>query len=362
MFIVDGHLDLAANVIELARDVTLAVAELRAAELDRGGPRPEWGTCTVTLPALRAGGIRLVFATIFVEPVREGRPGLSPNLYRSAEEAHQLALAQLEVYDRLVREVPDTALVRSRSDLATVVEAAERGEAPLGLVLLMEGADPIREPDEVAWWVERGVRLIGPAWSATRYAGGTYKPGPLTPLGFKLLRAMEAQAVVLDTSHLAEEAFWDAVGAYGGRVIASHSNPRTFVPGIRQLSDEQIKAIVARDGIVGSVLYNSFLDPTWREHRDKSRVTLHDVARAIDHVCQLAGDARHAAIGSDLDGGVGLEACPAEMDSVADLGHLAEPLAALGYTTDDIALILGGNWLRLLQEVLPLEAGPRSRA
>lgn len=352
MFIIDGHLDLASNILELGRDLTLPLAELRAAEAARG-TNPKWGTCTVTLPALRAGGVRLVFATIFVEPAREGHPALSPTVYRTAEEAHQLAVAQLEIYRRLVSSVPHTLLVRSRADLAALTAHQPADSPSLGLVLLMEGADPIREPAEVGWWFERGIRLIGPAWSATRYAGGTYKEGPLTPLGAELLRAMEPYGVVLDTSHLAERAFWDALDVYAGPVIASHSNPRVFVPGVRQLSDEQIKAIIARDGIVGTVLYNAFLDPTWKEHRDKTRVTLADVARAIDHVCQLAGDARHTAIGSDLDGGLGRESCPAELDSVADLARLAEPLAALGYGQGEIEAILGGNWLRLLERCLP---------
>ncbi|MCZ7575333.1 MAG: membrane dipeptidase [Ardenticatenaceae bacterium] len=352
MFIVDGHLDLAWNALELGRDLVLPPAEVRAGEAARG-VNTRVGTCTVTLPALRAGGVDLVFATLFVEPARESSPGLSATVYHTAEEAHRFAAAQLEFYQRLVRTVPNTMLIRTRADLATLRAPAPGDEAPLGLVLLMEGADPIREPAEVGWWVEQGVRLIGPAWSGTRYAGGTYKEGPLTPLGAELLRAMEPYRVVLDTSHLAERAFWDALDVYASPVIASHSNPRAFVPGVRQLSDEQIRAIVVRDGIVGTVFYNAFLDPTWKEHREKHRVTLADAARAVDHVCQLAGDARHAAIGSDLDGGLGREACPAEVDSVADIGRLAEPLAALGYRAEEIAAILGGNWLRLLEKTLP---------
>lgn len=352
MLIVDGHLDLAWNALELGRDPTLPLDELRAAEAARGTD-PRFGTCTVTLPALRAGGIRLALATIFVEPAPEDRSNLGVNVYRTVEEAHRLAVAQLAVYERLAQTAQNTRLVRTRGDLAALVRAPAGDPPPLGLVLLMEGADPIREPSEVGWWVGRGLRLIGPAWSATRYAGGTYKEGGLTPLGIELLRAMQAHDVILDTSHLAEQAFWDALEHYGGPVVASHSNPRVFVPGVRQLSDEQIRAIVARDGVVGTVLYNAFLDPTWKEHKDKSRVTLADAARAIDHVCQLAGDARHAAIGSDLDGGLGREACPAELDSVADLARVAEPLAALGYRQAEIAQILGGNWLRLLEQRLP---------
>lgn len=351
MFIVDGHLDIAYNVIQSGRDVRLALTELRACEDEAQAARD--GVATVCLPALREGGVGLVFATLFVEPAREGRPALSQRVYTTPDEAHAQAVAQLDVYRRLADEVPGVRLVRTVSDLAALEAAFARGEQPLGLVLLMEGADPVREPGEVGWWAEQGVRLIGPAWSATRYAGGTFKAGPLTPLGHDLLREMARHSVVLDTSHLAEEAFWDAVGAFEGPVIASHSNPRAFVPGVRQLSDEQIRAIVGRGGIVGTVLFNAFLAPAWRDNPVKSTVSLDTVARALDHVCQIAGDAHHAAIGSDMDGGLGREQIPEGLDSVADLRRLAEPLAALGYSDSDIAAILGGNWLRLLHQVLP---------
>jgi membrane dipeptidase len=351
MFCVDGHLDIAHNVLSSGRDVTLTLEELRACETPEQIDRD--GVATVCLPALQAGGVGLVFATIFVEPHREGRPNLSRHIYYNAEEAHTQGVAQIGVYRSLAAQVPEVRLVGTQRDLTAVEQSFARGERPVGLVFLMEGADPIREPAEVGWWVKQGVRLIGPAWSATRYAGGTYKAGPVTEAGFALLREMAAYNVVLDTSHLSEEAFWQAVEAYEGAVIASHSNPRTFVPGVRQLSDEQIKAIVSRDGIVGIVLYNAFLNATWRERKLKADVPLDMLANAIDHVCQLAGDTAHTAIGSDMDGGLGRDEIPMGLDSSADFPRIADPLAARGYSDSDIAAILGGNWLRLLRQVLP---------
>jgi membrane dipeptidase len=224
----------------------------------------------------------------------------------------------------------------------------------VGIVCLMEGGDPIQEPAEVAMWYERGLRLIGPAWAGTRYCGGTSEPGPLTDEGVQLLSVMQDHGLILDVSHMAEETFFQAIDLYRGPIIASHSNPRTLTNNLdRHLTDEMIKTLIDREAVIGTVVYNKFLVRDWNPGDPKEAATVDTVAHAIDHVCQIAGDARHAAIGSDFDGGFGMLSAPAGFDTVADLQIIGPALSKLGYSSEDIDLILGGNWLRKLRGALP---------
>lgn len=229
-----------------------------------------------------------------------------------------------------------------------------RGESKenLGIVLLMEGAEPVKEPGDFGDWFRRGVRIVGPAWKKTRYCGGTGGPGPLTPLGKRLLSEMERAGAILDLSHMAEESFFQGLDAFGGAVLASHSNCRTIVPGDRHLSDEMIKVLASRDGVMGTVLANEMLRENWNRERER-RLSLVEAVRHIDHVCQVAGSAEHSAIGSDMDGGFGVESLPAEMDSSRDLPLLAEVLEKEGFTSGDVEKIMGKNWLRFMERSLP---------
>jgi membrane dipeptidase len=164
--------------------------------------------------------------------------------------------------------------------------------------------------------------------------------------------AMSELGLLLDVSHLAEEAFWEAVDRYEGPVGATHANPRALVPGPRQLSDRMIQALAERDGVVGIVPFNRFLQPGWSVSDGKEAVGVDHVAAAIDHVCQVVGDAAHVGIGSDLDGGFGAEATPAEIETVADLPRIAQALDERGYRAADVAAVMAGNWLRVLETVL----------
>ncbi len=349
---VDGHLDIAYNALASRRDFAAGVAAIRAAEQP---PDPHVGTATVGLPDLRRGSVGLVFATLFTLPAAADSPGLPADMsYATPEEARAQALAQLDYY----RGLADRGLARlilSRDDLAAH-RAAWPDDGRLGIVVLMENGDPIVRPSDVAWWVARGVRIVGPAWQGTRYCGGTRQPGPLTPLGRALLPELAAAGVILDVSHMAEESFWQSLELWPGTLIASHSNCRALVGehvADRHLSDAMIKALVERDAVIGAVLYNAFLAADYRRGDPKSAYGLEIVVRHIDRICQIAGDARHAAIGSDLDGGLGREHIPRELDSVADMPRLAEALAAHGYADADVAAIMGGNWLRVLERGLP---------
>lgn len=348
VWLIDGHEDLAWNALTLGRDETAPLASIRHAE--GAVPAHGEGVATVSLPTLRAVDVRVVLATLFAYPQQGARRG-----YRTPEEAHQQALAQLTYYEQL-HACGEATLVRSRADLEGVI--AQELPAP-GLVLLMEGADPLRTPADLELFYDRGLRIIGPAWKATRYAGAAGQPGPLTTAGRELLGEMAVRGMALDISHLAEAAYEDALAIFPGLLIASHANCRALVPGERQLSDAQIRAIAARDGVIGLVFYNRFLRAGWRQDDGKAAVTLDDVAAHATHIAELVGP-RHVALGTDLDGGVGREVTPAEIDSIIDLPHIADALHAAGFDEDAVTGILHANWLRVLRAMWGEELGGRS--
>ena len=337
---IDGHLDLAYNVLAAGRDLTLPLDTLRTS----GHP-----DALVTLPELRAGGVGVVFGTIYVKPAASvpmsaGGGSLGGRSYETPLEARKLGLAQLEVYERwedegLIR------ILRSKGDLEPY--KAESSDAPLGLVVLMEGADPLVSPDDLGEWRARGLRLLGPAWQRTRYAGGTKAPGPLTELGVELMHALREQGVVLDVSHLAEESFWNALETGPEHVIASHSNARTFVPTDRHLSDAMIRALGAKGGVMGLVIANVFLNADAVAETPKGDTTLAHVTRHAEHVAELIGWDK-VAVGTDFDGGFGVADVPAELARAADFARLGDAVPE-----EARKAFLGGTWLEFLERALP---------
>jgi membrane dipeptidase len=366
--LVDAHEDLAWNMLTFGRDYTRAAAETRA--LERGGLAPSAnGDTLLGWPDYQQGRVALVFATLFAAPLRRKEGEWDTQVYASLAQARHIYSAHLDAYERLVDDHPEQfSLIRSRPDLDRLIEhwgeegSGEGGEEashPVGLVLLMEGAEGVGDPQELEEWWDRGVRLIGPAWAGTRFCGGTREPGPLTADGYALLEAMAEFGFILDISHMDEKAALQALDAYPLPVIATHSNAAALLKDSdsnRFLTDLVLGSLLERDGVVGLVPFNSFLVWGWREQDGRPLVTLQHLADQIDYVCQQAGDARHAGLGSDFDGGFGLQSVPAEIDTIADLHKLAPFLDERGYTEEDIAAILAGNWLSLLQRSLPQSA------
>jgi membrane dipeptidase len=237
-------------------------------------------------------------------------------------------------------------LVRTPADLP-----AAHARARIPSILLLEGADPIRTPDDVPLFYDRGVRIVGLAWRQTRYCGGTGCPGPLTAEGVKLIPELDRFDIIHDTSHLAEESFWQLLDRTAGRIMASHSNCRSIIPTDRQLSDPMIRAIAARGGVIGINFYDRFLVPS-PEH-GKRRATLLDIVRHVRHMCDLLGDADHVGIGTDMDGGLGREQIPVEIETSADLPRVADALSAAGFPDPAVQGIMGTNWLRFFSTALP---------
>lgn len=347
--IVDAHIDMAYNAVVLGRDLSRPLVDIRAGETD-APPLGPAGTCLVSIPSLLDGCVAVVGASIFVAPAVKSWPG-EPQAYRTPDEAHRFGIAQLDYYRRLNDEHTRVRLLADASDLDEVLASWAQPEPEIGLFIVMEGAAPIRKPSELAWWVERGVRGVGLTWSAgTQYAGGNAVPGPLTDEGRKLVDAMADYNLLLDVSHLWEDAVYEAVERYPGPVVATHANPRAFVDNPRQLSDDVIRRIADRGGVIGVIPYNRMLMDLWRV--GEARLPLTRLAEAIDHVCQVTGDARFVGLGSDFDGGFGREAVPEGLDSAADLGRIGDLLAERGYAASDIEAILSGNWLRVIKHVL----------
>lgn len=364
--IFDAHLDLAYNALGYDRDLTLplsAIREREAALTTHCPATPDatwdtsdehWGTATVTLPQMRAAGVRACLATLLVR-APESRPLQCAPRRFDLDHAHPwiaeaVALGQLAYYERLER-AGEIALVHSANDL----HGMDRLEGPILCVLSMEGCDPIVSPDDVPAWWERGLRTACLAhYRQGRYAYGTGGEGGLTDLGRQLLDAFADVGMILDLVHTAEPGFREALDQFDGAVFVSHANCRALVPGDRQLADAQIQAVVQRGGVMGVALDAWMLTPNYdRRTTPRERVTLDTLADHIDHVCQLTGNARHVGIGSDLDGGFGVEQCPAGVDSIADLQQLAAILAQRGYTVADVEAIFHGNWSRFFRANLP---------
>ncbi|ADV67504.1 peptidase M19 renal dipeptidase [Deinococcus maricopensis DSM 21211] len=297
----------------LGRDLTLPLAELR----DLEGPVGDQ-EALVTFPALRSAGVAACFATLFAWPASSGMPGG----YETAQEARRMALAQLDQYARW-EEAGLVRVLRTADDARAHFArwSAERDVAsPLGVVLLMEGADPVRDPNEVEFWAREGVRVIGPAWGRTRYAGGTDAPGPLTDAGVDLLHAMREARVALDAAHLDDASFWGAVDLHP-TVICTHANARAFVRTNRQLTEDMAARVAASGGVIGLVPFGKFLREGWTSAQP--RVPVSDLVRVAAHFAGVVGWA-HVALGTDFDGGFGRPTLPRGIDSHADLGAFLE--------------------------------------
>jgi membrane dipeptidase len=349
MMVVDSHLDLAWNALNWNRDLTLDVAEIRLAE--RGMKEPSRGHNTVSFPEMRRAEVAVCLATVLARCSNLNDPLLD---YRSREIASAMGAGQVEFY-RIMESKGYMRMLRDGAALEAHVTKWKRTAGkgmPLGFILAMEGADPILDPSQVELWWQRGLRVVEPVhFGVSFYGHGTGVPGGLTAKGRELVKAMERVGMILDVTHLADEAFWEALDLYHGPVMASHHNCRSSVPGDRQLADEQIRFLIERDGVIGAAFDAWMLYPGWvRGQTSNSVVSLEAVVDHVDHVCQLAGNTRHSALGTDLDGGFGTEQSPHDLDTIADLQKIPNLLLKRGYAESDIEAVMHGNWIRFFHK------------
>jgi len=349
----DAHLDLSLNALEYNRDLRESIASIRDSEQglqDLGGR----GRGTVSFPAMRQANIGICVATLIAGCMRPAGPIAS---WRSPPQAWAMTQGQLAWY----RAMEADGQLRQLTTAAAVDDHLQRWQtdpshAPIGYLLSLEGADSIRDLDDLPRAYEQGLRAVGPAhYGNGRYALGHDRSGPLSPRGRELLAEMDRLGMILDVTHLCEPTFWEALDLYQGPVWASHHNCRALVDDPRQLSDRQIQALAARGGVIGVALDAWMLVPGWIRKQTlpgPAGVTLETVADHIDHCCQLLGNADHVGIGTDLDGGYGNEQCPADVDSIADLRGLISILRKRGYAEQAITKICHENFLSLTRQAL----------
>ena len=236
-------------------------------------------------------------------------------------------------------------------------DAGGAGRLPIGYMLSLEGADSIVSFRHLERSYADGLRALGPVhYGPGVYGMGTDAEGPLSPRGRELLREMERLGIILDATHLCDESFRDALDHYSGPVWASHSNCRALADWNRQFTDEQFKELIARGAVIGMAFDAIMMVHGWHHLRSKPQdfdLRIEKICEHIDHICQLAGNARHVGIGSDLDGGFGTEQTPLDLDSIADLGRLGGLLASRGYSAADIEGIFFGNVVAFLRRSLP---------
>lgn len=351
----DVHLDLSLNAVEWNRDLRLQLEEVRQSEahLTEKAGRARG---TVTLPEMRRAGIGLCVAT---QLARVEHNAWSPVFgWRSPQQAWAMTQAQRAWYEAMeeageMRQIRDAAGLEAHLAEWTAADEATAEKLPIGYILSLEGADSLVSIAhlERAW--HYGLRAIGPAhYGPGVYAQGTDATGGFPARGLELLREIERLGMILDVTHLSDDCFWQAMDVFSGPVWASHHNARTLVPHQRQLSDDMFRALVERDAVAGLALDAWMIIPGWERGKttpQSAGLYLTKLVEHLDHYCQLAGNARHVGIGSDLDGAFGTEQTPQDVNSIADLQSLPGLLAARGYSSDDIAGVLHGNFLRCLR-------------
>ncbi|HEA20291.1 hypothetical protein LCGC14_1792390 [marine sediment metagenome] len=351
MFIFDAHLDLAMNAMEWNRDLTWSVQEIRKSEIGMTD-KPDRGRNTVSLDAMRKGNIGLCVATQIARYVKKENP--LPG-WNSPQQAWAQTQGQLAWY-RAMEHIGEMVQITNYNDLnAHLTVWNEEGlKKPIGYILSLEGADSILSMEHLEQSYEQGLRAIGPAhYGPGTYAFGTDSTGTIGVRGKELLKKIAQLNLILDATHLCDQSFWDTMDVYDGPIWASHNNCRALVDHNRQFSDDQIKELITRKAVIGMALDAWMMVPNWVRGQSTPQtmgVSLQQMIDNIDHICQLAGNANHVGIGTDLDGGFGTEQSPSNIDTIADLQKIPELLKVRGYSETDIRGIMNQNFIGFLRE------------
>ena len=356
MFLIDAHLDLAMNAMEWNRNLCLSVQEIRVSETGMTD-KPDRAKGTVSLPALRQGNIGLVVAT---QIARYVGPGSTLKGWHSPEQAWAQTQGQLAWY-RAMEAAGEMRQIKDQQGLEQHLsywnQDPHHKDKAIGYVLSLEGADSLITLDHLHIAYAYGLRAVGPGhYGPGRYANGTDASGHLNEMGSNLLKEMRSLNMILDATHLCDEAFWDAMDIYDGTIWASHNNCRTLVNHNRQFSDEMIKVLIQKDAVIGGALDAWMMVPGWQRGVStpaSMNCNLSVMIDHLDHICQLAGNTHHVGIGTDLDGAYGKEQCPYDLDTIADMQQLENMLTKRGYSQTDVANIFHNNWLRQLRKSLP---------
>ncbi|MFA6085200.1 dipeptidase [Mucilaginibacter sp.] len=352
MFIIDAHLDLSMNALEWNRDLQIPVADINKRE-EGLTDKPDRAKAVVSLLELRKGNIGLVVATQIGRYVAPGNP--LPG-WHSPEQAWAQTQGQLAWYKAMEtagQMVQINNLQSLEAHLQLWADGKDNTHKPIGYILSLEGADSIVDVSYLQGAYNNGLRAVGPAhYGPGRYANGTDATGKMKANGIELLKEMERLHIILDATHLCDDAFWQALDNFNGHVWASHNNCRALVNHNRQYSDEMIKALVERGAVIGAALDAWMMVPNWVRGEStprKMNCNLDVMIDHIDHICQLAGNTLHVGMGTDLDGAFGREQCPYDLETIADMQKVPQLLKNRGYTDTDIENMMHGNWLRFLR-------------
>src|SRR3569833_498052 len=352
MFTIDAHLDLSMNALEWNRDLRRPVSEINAREKGLTD-KPDRGNATVSLHELRKGNIGLVVATQIGRYVAPDNPlpGWHSPVQAWAQTQGQAAWYRTMVEDGEMVQITDLNSLEAHVELWQDNRLENK---PIGYILSLEGADSIVTVGHLERAYNYGLRAVGPAhYGPGRYAQGTDATGFMGKAGHELLKEMERLNIILDATHLCDDSFWEALEHFNGHVWASHNNCRALVNHNRQFSDEQIKKLVDRGAVIGGALDAWMMVPGWvRGQSDPKAMNcnLEVMIDHLDHICQIAGNANHIGIGSDLDGAFGQEQCPYDLETIADLQKIPAKLKRRGYTDTDIENVMHGNWLKFLRK------------
>lgn len=349
----DSHLDLSFSALQINRDLTQPAATVRVH--DAVNTIESFGTCTVTLPELHKGKIGLVCGTV-MSRLDANDKWTRTGMYNQAQ-CHGVGRGHLAYYQAL-EHAGYIRFVKTVADLDDTILAWQdpAPDTPIGLILTMESADPILDPQQVREWHDLGLRMVSIShYGTSTYSHGTGTEGGLLPPAKPLLDALNSAGIIVDVTHLTDQAHWELLDIYDGPIAASHHNCRALTPGQRQLTDEMIRSIAERDGVIGTAFDVWMLDPTWQRqlpaYEQQTQATLETVADHIDYICQLLGTARHCGIGTDLDGGFGTEQAPRDLNTIADLQKLVSIFADRGYDDTSIQGICANNWIDLFRRV-----------
>ena len=352
MFIVDAHLDLAMNALEWNRDLRQPIHDINESEKGKTD-KPDRGNATVCLPELRKGNIGLVVATQIARYVEKesALPG-----WHSPEQAWAQTQGQLAWY-RAMEDQGEMVQVKDLKSLNIHLDIWKDGSPnenkPIGYILSLEGADSLITVDYLERAYQYGLRAVGPAhYGPGRYANGTNATGKMGNDGLALLKKMEELNIILDATHLCDDAFWQAMDNFHGHVWASHNLCRAIVDHNRQFSDDMIKVLIERNAVIGAAFDAWMIVTGWDRGKSTPKnmnCDMNKIIDHIDHICQIAGNTLHVGIGSDLDGGYGKEQCPYDLETIADLQIIPSLLSKRGYSNDDVENIMYKNWIRFLR-------------
>jgi len=360
-YLIDSHEDLAWNWLCFKTDYSCSMDEIRAAETGdiekyRGG-KTLFGWSEYT-----RGQVALVFGTLFLAPKKYSDGSWDKAVFETHREYNSLIRQSFDYYQMMAEKYADKfRRILSKSDLAALLTERQKASvnslpAPMGILNLIEGSEGLGSIQELEEWWDLGARILGPVWAGTRFCGGTLEGKAFDSEGRQLLHALGEIGYILDVAHMNDSSVTTSLEEYEGTVIASHANCRWLLknpPNQRHLSQDNVRRLIARGGVIGVMPYARFLRIDWDYSHPDRHVSLNNLADHVDAICQLAGNCDHVAIGTDFDGGFGWPCVPDEVNSIGDIQKLAPILQKRGYTSEQVEAIFHGNWERILNQALP---------